>query len=476
MAMGALLLVDLAIRARDLNVMYTDGGMFSRAEICRLATTIWNWSFHFGSGSWGYQAMLFGIAGVLALSLLAGFETRWAAIGSWLMLLSIHHRVPPILSGAESLLRMLLFWAMFLPLERVWSLDGWLDKRRRGALTDGVESHVRSIASAAILLQMGLVYLFSAIFKSNTVWFRGEALAGILAHDFYASPPAAYLLQFPRLLIGMTWATFVVEWAAPVLLFFPRGTARLRLGIIAALAAMHVGIGLCLEVGLFSVVSVAGLTLFLPAEFWNSCLLARFVRKPQSVTQLTEPGQHLAKKRPPLFYATQGLCLIALIYVLAVNLNSLPNHLLAPMALERWRPLARGLGLSQRWGMFESIPSKDGWYVACAKLNNGTEVDLLRHGAPVDWKKPEFPARLYPNHYWQKLFREMAYDDEQGFQLLRAPVADFLCRNWNERNTPEKQVAEFEFIYCTVDKAKAKELWPARILRERLVHLDLSDR
>src|SRR5947209_1844893 len=40
MAMAALLLAELAIRAADLNAMYTDAGMFSRAEICRLATTI----------------------------------------------------------------------------------------------------------------------------------------------------------------------------------------------------------------------------------------------------------------------------------------------------------------------------------------------------------------------------------------------------------------------------------------------------
>ena len=122
-AMGLLLLADLAIRATDLNAMYTDDGMFSRAEICRRATTIWNWSFHFASGSWGFQATLFGLAAGLALALVVGFETRLATVGSWLMLLSLHHRVPPILSGAEILLRMLLFWAMFLPLGRVWSVD-----------------------------------------------------------------------------------------------------------------------------------------------------------------------------------------------------------------------------------------------------------------------------------------------------------------------------------------------------------------
>src|SRR5207249_283346 len=125
MIMGALLLADLAVRATDLNAMYTDEGMFSRALISRLASSVWHWSFHFGGGSAAYQSMLFGIAAALAIALLIGFETRLATIGSWLMLVSIHHRVPPILSGAEILQRILLFWAMFLPLERVWSVDRW---------------------------------------------------------------------------------------------------------------------------------------------------------------------------------------------------------------------------------------------------------------------------------------------------------------------------------------------------------------
>src|SRR5262249_32796784 len=120
--LALLLLADLAIRATDLNAMYTDDGMFPRAEISQRITTVWNWSFHFASGASWYQAILFGISGVLALALAAGFATRIATIGSWLMLVSIHHRVPAVLSGAEILLRMLLFWAMFLPLGATWSV------------------------------------------------------------------------------------------------------------------------------------------------------------------------------------------------------------------------------------------------------------------------------------------------------------------------------------------------------------------
>ena len=473
MAMAALLLADLTIRATDLRAMYTDDGMFSRALICRLATTIWNWSFHFGSGSWGYQAMLFGIAAVLALALLVGFETRLATLGSWLMLVSLQHRVPPILSGAEILLRMLLFWAMFLPLGRVWSVDRWLDKRRGTVVIQDRQTQVLSVASAAILLQMALMYFFSAIFKSNAQWLHGDVIAGTLRHDFFASPLGAHLLQYPRLLAGMTWTTFALEWAAPLLLFFPGRKARLRLVLIAVLAAMHLSIALFLEVGLFSYVAMTGLALFLPAEFWNSRLLSRFSRRSDEDKQLAGAGKYIAEKRSRFFYAAQGLCLVLLIYVFAINLNGLPSRPLAPLTPEKWKPLTTAFGLGQRWGMFDSIPSMDGWYIARAKLKDGSEVDLLRNGAAVDWTRPRFPTRMYRNYFWQKLFREMAYYDEQGFQVLRTPVAEYLCRNWNARNSEEKQIVEFEFVFCMADKTRNTP--NPRIFRQQLVHLEMNE-
>jgi hypothetical protein len=164
---------------------------------------------------------------------------------------------------------------MFLPLGRVWSLDDWLERRRGGTRIAASQTRVISVASAAILLQMALMYQFSAIFKTNAAWLRGEAVAGILADAFYATPPGEHLRQLPRLLTGMTWGTLALEWAAAFLLFFPKGTPGLRIAVIAAMAMMHLGISLCMAVDLFTPVALAGLALFLPGAFWNSRLLRR---------------------------------------------------------------------------------------------------------------------------------------------------------------------------------------------------------
>ncbi|MBL9135205.1 MAG: HTTM domain-containing protein [Verrucomicrobiales bacterium] len=471
MAMGLLLLVDLGIRSTDLGVMYTDGGMFSRAEICYRVMTPWNWSFHFGGGSLGYQAILFGIAAVLAVALLVGFETRLATIGSWLMLLSLHHRVPPILSGADVLLRMLLFWGMFLPLGQVASLDRWraLKRGQAGEVTD---RPVVSIATVAMLLQMPLMYFLSAIFKTNPVWMSGEVLAGALSHDFYVSRLGTYLLQFPGPLRLLTWATLVLEWVGPVLLFSPWRTGRLRTFFVGCFAALHVGIIVCLEVDLFSFVALTGLTLFLPSEIWRAKRFAGLWRV-LGEGPVASPSPTSVSGALPVW--SQWGVGMALVYVLLTNVAGLPSRPLGRLAPDQWRFFATALGLGQKWNMFEVVPSKPGWYVARARLTDGSEVDLLRGGVPVDWARPAFPAGIYPNYRWRKVFREMAYEDELGYHAFREPIARYLCRDWNRRHGSDRQVVEFDLVYNMSRVARHDVQQGAQItIRDRLIRWEIS--
>jgi hypothetical protein len=473
-AIGAVLLGDLAVRAGDLVEMYSDAGMFPRKVIARHVSSVWNWSFHFGGGSWEYQAVLFGIAAALGLALVLGFGTRLATVGSWLMLVSLHHRAPPILSGADILLRMLLFWSIWLPLGRVWSLDA--RSAKRGVAVDaGHEGAavVVSIASAAILLQMAQMYLFTALFKSNAAWLGGQILAGALVHDFYASRSGSYFLQFPRALTGLTWGALALEWVAPLLMFIPRSTASLRIGCVGLLWALHVGILVLLEVDLFSWVALAGLLLFLPGRVWDGRFSRGWApaRTPdQAVAGSPRPstGPRLPHRR-----VLDGVCLALLVFVVVQNLGGLPRSPLKGFTSAAWKPLTTGLGLGQKWNMFETVPIRSGWYVARAQLNDGSEVDLLRGGSAVDWSRPTFPAGIYPNHRWRKLFREMAFDDEMGYQVFRKPVAHFICMNWNARHPKEKQLAEFDLVYCMSKIPASGGMAGVRsTLRERFVSID----
>ena len=60
---------------------------------------------------------------LLAVALLVGYRTRLATIGSWILLASIHVRLPVVINAGDTLLRVLLFWSIFLPLGAMWSVD-----------------------------------------------------------------------------------------------------------------------------------------------------------------------------------------------------------------------------------------------------------------------------------------------------------------------------------------------------------------
>ena len=467
-AIGILLLVDLGIRAADVGALYSDDGMFSRMRICRHYTSFWNWSFHFGGGSSSYQAGLLALAAVFALALLVGFRTRLAAVASWILLVSLHNRVPPILSGADNLLRMLLFWGMFLPLGAMGSVDAWLARR------NGIErSHVQrvlSVASAAILLQMAFVYLFSAAFKSNENWLHGGAIAAILRYSFYGRPIGSGLLEYPAFLSVLTVGVLALEWSGPFFLFSPWWTGRVRLYIVALLASMHVGIALLMEVGLFSFVSLCGLSLFLPSSFWDR-MPGRSRRSSDDPSPAGAREEILPEPAPlAAVFAARGICALALLFVLFENLNGLQSHF-APSGRVSRNELARiAFGLGQKWDIFANHPPRDGWYVARAVLADGREVDLLRGGAPVSWDRPEDPTSVYPNHHRVKIFREMTYTDG-GYQVFREPVSDYLCRAWNRGRGAAERITDFALVFCWEGDASGGN--PGSAVRpETMVHLE----
>lgn len=449
--MGILLLIDLVTRVPDLSAMYTDDGMFSRAEMCRRYTSIWHWSFHLASGAPWFQSILFGVAGVFATMLCLGFQTRFATVACWILLVSVQHRVPPILNGADSLQRVLLFWSMFLPLGEVWSLDRWISLRRgklEGASASGTppaQSSVLSVASLAILLQMAMMYFFSAIFKSNGNWLRGEVIDGALKHAFYTTPLGMQLLDYPRLTHFLTVAVLALEWLGPVLLFVSIRRPWVRGASLLCLAAMHIGIQVLLSVGMFSFVSIAGLMLFTPTAFWDW-----LQQRSQALLTLGTAPKSIAHRMIPNSAWAQVLCAVALCYVFWVNISKLPTKNQPRYSWIEASLPATGLGLAQKWNMFDETPSRDGWYVAYAKLRDGSEVDLLRKGASVIWKRPEVPSELYPNNRWSKVFREMSYEDDFGFQAFREPISRYLCRDWDRQSVPDHRIAEFDLYFCMV--------------------------
>ena len=282
-ALGALLIADLALRARDLSAFYTDAGVLTRAHWAALAHR-WHWSLHAASGEAAFQAALFALAALAAAALAIGYRTRLASVGSFVLLASLVNRNPLVLQGGDVLLVVMAFWAMFLPLGMRWSVDAALDAALRDdpnaprAASRPYAPHL-SVATAAVILQTLYLYFFTALLKTGAPWRESfDAARNALGLRHFATPLGQWLSDFEAPLRAATAYVLAVEFVAPFLVLgallwpvrrhFAAVFAATRLGGLALLASLHAGFLLLLHIGLFPLIDFMSLTVLVPGLLW----------------------------------------------------------------------------------------------------------------------------------------------------------------------------------------------------------------
>jgi hypothetical protein len=264
-ALALVVLGDLASRATDLVVHYTDDGLMPRTVLLEEVANPWWFSLNLMSGRPFFQALLFGVAALAALGLLIGYRTRLMSFIVWALVLSIQFRNPLLSSAGDVLLHILLFWAMFLPLGAVWSVD-----RALKAASPRLSMRFLSMATVGLFMQIAFMYWFTAIMKTGREWrVDGTALYYTLSLDRYTSPFGAYLLNYPKLLEVLTFATMGLETFGPFLLFFPFFFGPVRTGVVLAFMSFHFGIWLTMDIGLFPWLAAFCMVCFLPSWFWD---------------------------------------------------------------------------------------------------------------------------------------------------------------------------------------------------------------
>src|SRR5215216_4886339 len=269
--LALLVLVDLTNRATDFYAHYTDAGVLPRTVLLEEVLSRWAFSVNLMNGEPLFQAAVFAAAAAAALGMLVGYRTRLVTFIVWVLVLSIQWRNPLILNSGDVLLRMMLFWGMFLPLGAVWSVD-----RALKVAPPRLSMRFLSLATVALFLQIAFVYWFTVILKTDPAWrTEGTAIYYALGSDQFATRIGAYLYHFPDLLTAMTYATVALEAFGPFLLFFPFFTGPVRTGAVLAYMNLHFGIWLTMNVGLFSWTSALCMVCFLPTWFWEKATRLR---------------------------------------------------------------------------------------------------------------------------------------------------------------------------------------------------------
>jgi hypothetical protein len=291
--LALLVLADLASRATDLTAHYTDRGILPRTVLTQEVLDRWSFSLNLMNGEPFFQALLFGVTALAALALLVGYRTRLMTAIVWVVLLSIQYRNPLVLNAGDILLRMLLFWSIFLPLGAYWSVD-----RALKGVPPRLSMRFLSVATVALFMQIAFMYWFTAILKSGAEWrIDNSAIYYALSIDQIATPFGSYLLNFPELLELLTFSTLWLEILGPFLLFCPVFTNLVRTGAVAAFMSLHFGIWLTMDIGIFSWVAALCMVCFLPSSFWDSAakLRAAFPKQPNITRRLQNATVPLAE-------------------------------------------------------------------------------------------------------------------------------------------------------------------------------------
>ncbi|PCR89936.1 HTTM domain-containing protein [Natrinema ejinorense] len=455
-AVGTLIIVDLLLRSRSLTAFYTDAGVLPLEALFADYSTVY--SLHAVSGAAWVQALLFCVAGVVGLALVAGYRTRLATIVSWVLLVSLHIRNPMVLNSGDTLLRMLLFWGVFLPLGERWSIDARRFDRDRSTVT--------SVGTMAVLLQVVLMYVTNAIHKSRSdVWMGGDALVEIFQADQLTILLGNVLAdQLLLLRIGAyVWMALIL--ASPLLLVL---TGYRRAILASCFIGMHLGMLTMLQIGLFPLISVAGLILFYPPVVWDrlTALATRagatpVLRRELSRLQRGVPRFSVsllpsAREAGPSLTAIRGhsrvlfstivpwlfLSLVVLSNAAAVDYTEVP---------EPAEDVIDTAQAGQSWRMFAPNPTSDArWLVVPGELENGTKIDVY-HGSAVDWDRPPSVDKTYETARWRKYVSNMRY---AGNENHHSYFANYLCGRWNA--THETGV-ERVTVYGLTDRAAPYE-------------------
>lgn len=454
--LGVVVLVNLAARTRDLVAFYTGGGVVPNAAV-QEHTTLSRYSVYAVSDSFLFVVLLFLVTAVFAVALVVGYRTRLASVAVFVLVFSLNARNPLVMNGGDALFSRLLFWGVFLPLGGRWSVDAF--RYDSGNADEGsirTDSRVTTVATAAVMVQVVVVYATNAVFKLRSdPWMSGEAVREVFALTAYTTPVGSVLAGFPDLLVLLNYLWVALLVASPLLLVL---TGWRRAALAATFAVSHLALLLTMNLTVFPLISVAGLVVFTPPSVWDVCatMPSRFRRPHRRFLVFADRilprlrllgGLSLDAPQGASFgrwrrRAVSFFVAVCLFTVLFTNASAV-GYLDTPEAADEVEEY-----VGQKWSLFAPYPpTTDRWHTFRGKTTSGDVVDPLR----LSPYEQDLRPNPYPNARWRKYLDAV---QENDVAYLDAPLVRYLCERWNRRHDDE--LIRLEGYYVEYDGTAEK--------------------
>lgn len=375
-----------------------------------------------------FVSVFFWLSLVVAVFFVIGYRTRLMTILLWIIIISLHNRIPTITNGGDIALRICLFWSMFLPLWAQWSIDSigiylqkkrniW-KKRRQLFLRDSRKKPQQYmffyVASTAMIVQLLFVYITNYWLKTWSAWTEDfTATSMTLLLDKFTTPLWDRMSHYQWISYRITRWWIFLEWRAWIFVFFPRKNKRWRWWVVLLMIGMHLGMALMMELWLFSYVMMAWWLSLLPHELRNSLLYSK-KKKWEEIGNSTErentERENRERQKTWLWqiswqdWTMTGIVWFLFVYIVSRNMMNIDGKALDNTEIEV-KYLAWVLRIDQTRRMFSPSPSRtDGRYDLVGYTADGQVDNLLLQ---TSYDREDIPADYSDTlSYWRfrKLF------------------------------------------------------------------------
>lgn len=184
---------------------------------------------------------------IAVLLLLAGWQTRIAAIFAWLLHMILNSTGHLMAYGVETFTHIALFYCMVLPTGASLSLDRKKGKYRK------LPPYLITLSIRLIQLHLCIMYCASGIEKAlGEQWWNGEAVWRSLQQDQFRQFDTGWMAYTPVIPKLLGWITLVTEIAYPAGIYW-NPTKKIWL---AAITGMHLFILIFLGLYLFGALMI----------------------------------------------------------------------------------------------------------------------------------------------------------------------------------------------------------------------------
>lgn len=443
---ASILLLDLCIRMSDLEAFYSNTGVL---PLNALFENVWNpyyISVHTISGLWQVQLLIFLFSFFCACMLLIGYRTTLFTFLCWFLLLSLHNRNGLILQGGDDLLRMILFWSMFIPWGSCYSCDYLLND------SNPKNNMIVSVALIAYLLQLCYIYTGSALLKGNEWNSDYTAMYYAYSVDQIVQPAAKLIYYHSDCLKILTCIAYYFELLVPVLFFIPFKHGFFRTTGVILILGFHFLNNLTLFIGLFPYIGMATCIGMLPSSAMDRIDRATQRLKPVLSIFFIHISEIVQKvipwKKPPylnnLIYQRVRTALLIFLTLFVFDWNFSNTSLITEKLSDNLRFIGYGLRLDQNWGMFApGVFKQDGWYILEAVNKRNEQLDLLHPGKKINYQKPSSIVKLFKNDRWRKYSENFIFPSNE---FMRGYFCNYYARIWNEKH-PDNPIISLRILY-----------------------------